>query len=97
MQGIPRAARCHPQVFVSLREPSGRQLDYPVLGVLRWFEMVAFLASASAITWRYQLAPFYYSDSLCFSLTRRATQRHRVDRLPVSAQEASTIDIKTPF
>lgn len=57
----------HPQVFVS-REPSGRQLDYPVLGVLRWFEMVAFLASASAISWRYQLAPFYYSDSPCFSL-----------------------------
>lgn len=29
--------------------------DYPAVGVLRWFEMVAFLASASAISWRYQL------------------------------------------
>lgn len=49
-RGPPGLARCHPQVFVSLRGPSGGQLDLPVAGVLRWFEMVAFLASASAIS-----------------------------------------------
>lgn len=40
-----------------------------IVGVLRWFEMVAFLASASAIFWRYQLPrSITYTDSLSAAL-----------------------------
>lgn len=34
-------------------------------------------------------APFYCLDSLCCSLTRQATQRHRVHRVPVSGAQRS--------
>lgn len=46
----------------------------PCLGSCGGSKWSHFLASASAIFWRYQLAPFYYSDSLCFSLTRAGVQ-----------------------
>lgn len=98
--GDPQGCPVHPRFWFLFGNRVERQLDYPVhsswgLAVVRNGRIFSFgFGHFQALP----AAPFYYLDSLCCSLTRQATQRHRVDRVPMGTpKKRPTLDIKTPF